>query len=228
MKIVEIPVHNDSHPGVRVKTEQTAHATVRPANTRIASGCAPVLEAVAGNDLDRALIAAIAAGDEAAFNEIHARYYRRVSSFTRRITRCSEQIAEITNDTLWAIWRCAPSFKGGSRVSTWIMGIAYRIGRKTLRRSSRRESHEEPMLDFTEAADEPWSDGDDREWVGAALVQLAEEQRTVLELFYRFGHSCAEIAKMVDCPTNTVKSRMYHGRLNMQRLLPGLAGFETG
>jgi len=41
-------------------------------------------------------------------------------------------------------------------------------------------------------------------------------------------HSCEEIAKMVDCPTNTVKSRMYHGRLNMQRLLPRLAGFETG
>jgi RNA polymerase sigma-70 factor (ECF subfamily) len=225
---VEIPVHNDLHAGVGAKTEQTAHATIGPANARIASGCVPVLEPVAGNDLDRALIAAVAAGDEAAFNELHARYYRRVSSFTRRITRCSEQTAEITNDTLWAIWRYAPSFKGSSRVSTWIMGIAYHIGRKTLRRSSRREAHEEPMLDFIEPAHEPWSDGDDREWVGAALVQLVEEQRTVLELFYRFGHSCEEIAKMVDCPTNTVKSRMYHGRLKLQRLLPRLAGFETG
>jgi len=186
---------------------------------------APVLEAIAGNDSDRALIAAIAVGDEAAFNEIHARYYPRVARFTRRITHCSDQVAEITNDTLWAIWRCAPSFKGGSRVSTWIMGIAYHIGSKTLRSSSRREAHEAPMRDFIEAAHEPWSDGDDRDWVGAALIQLAEEQRTVLELFYRFGHSCEEIAEMVDCPTNTVKSRMFQGRRNMQRLLPRLAGF---
>ena len=170
-------------------------------------------------------MAAIAAGDEAAFNEIHARYYPRVARFTRRITRSSELIAEITNDTLWAIWRSAPKFKGSSRVSTWIMGIAYHVGSKTLRRSSRREAREEPMLDFIEAAHEPWSEGDDREWVRAALIQLAEEQRTVLELFYRFGHSCEEIAKMVDCPTNTVKSRMFHGRRNMQRLLPRLAGF---
>jgi RNA polymerase sigma-70 factor (ECF subfamily) len=182
----------------------------------------------AGNDLDYALIAAIAAGDEAAFNEIHARYHPRVARFTRRVTSCSELIAEITNDTLWAIWRCAPSFKGSSKVSTWIMGIAYHIGRKTIQRSSRREAHEEPMLDFMEAAHEPWSDGDDREWIGAALVQLAEEQRIVLELFYRLGHSCEEIAQMVDCPTNTVKSRMFHARRNMQRLLPRLAGFETG
>jgi RNA polymerase sigma-70 factor (ECF subfamily) len=178
----------------------------------------------AGDDLDHALIAAIAAGDEAAFNEIHARYYPRVARFTRRITRSSELIAEITNDTLWAIWRCAPSFKGSSRVSTWIMGIAYRIGSKTLRRSCNREAHEAPILDFIEAAHEPWSDRDEREWVGAALLRLAEEQRTVLELFYRFGHSCEEIAEMVDCPTNTVKSRMFHGRRNMQRLLPHLAG----
>jgi len=179
----------------------------------------------AGNDLDRALIAAIAAGDEAAFNEMYARYYPRVARFTRRITRCSDLIAEITNDTLWATWRCAPSFKGSSRVSTWIMGIAYRIGKKTLRRRSKREAHEEPIMEFIDAAHAPWSDGDDCEWVGAGLVQLAEEQRTVLELFYRFGHSCEEIADMVDCPTNTVKSRMFHGRRNMQRLLPRLAGF---
>jgi RNA polymerase sigma-70 factor, ECF subfamily len=181
----------------------------------------------AGNDLDRALIAAIAAGDEAAFNEMYARYHPRIARYTRRITRCSELIAEITNDTLWAIWRSAASFKGNSLVSTWIMGIAHRIGKKRLRRRSNREAREEPILDFIDAAHEPWSDGDDREWVGAGLVQLAEEQRTVLELFYRFGHSCEEIAEMVDCPTNTVKSRMFHGRRNMQRLLPRLAGFEA-
>jgi RNA polymerase sigma-70 factor, ECF subfamily len=222
-------VHNaDSRPGVHPKTVQCAHASVRPASARIGSGGAPVLKAVAGNDLDRTLIAAIAAGDEAAFNKIHARYYRRVARFTRRITGCSELTAEITNDTLWAIWRCAPSFNGGSRVSTWIMGIAYHIGLNALQRSRRREAHEEPMRDFIEAAHEPWSDGNDREWVGAALVQLAEEQRTVLELFYRFGHSCEEIAEMVDCPANTVKTRMYLGRRKMRRLLPGLAGVETG
>ena len=220
-------MHNHSHPGER-ETEPTAHAAVRPASVRIGSGGPLLFEAVPGNDLDRALISAIAAGDEAAFNEIHARYYPRIARFIRRLTPRFELIAEITNDTLWAIWQCAPSFKGSSRVSTWIMGIAYHVGSKALRRSSRREAHEEPMRDFIEATHEPWSNGDDREWLGAALIQLAEEQRTVLELFYHFGHSCEEIAEMVDCPTNTVKSRMFHGRRNMQRLLPRLAGIEAG
>ena len=218
---------NGSRSGAQSKTVHSARAAVRPAGARTGSGGAPVLQALAGNDPDRVLIAAIADGNEAAFNEIYARYSRRVARFTRRITQCSELTAEITNDTLLAIWRCAGSFKGDSRVSTWIMGIAYHISSNTLKRSSRRTAHEEPMPDFIEAAHEPWSDGDDREWVAAALGQLAEEQRTALELFYRFGHSCEEIAELVDCPANTVKTRMYHGRHNMRRVLSRLAGLSN-
>jgi RNA polymerase sigma-70 factor (ECF subfamily) len=177
------------------------------------------------NDRDRTLIAAIAAGDEAAFNEIHARYYQRIANFTRRITRCAELTAEITNDTLWAIWRGAPDFRGGSKVSTWILGIACHIGRKALQRTSR---HEELIRDCNAITDESDSESDDREWLGAALVQLSVEQRTALELFYHFGHSCEEIAERVHCPANTVKTRMHHGRRKLRRLLPRLAGFEAG
>jgi RNA polymerase sigma-70 factor (ECF subfamily) len=185
------------------------------------------LEAVAANDRDLTLIAAIGAGDEAAFNELHARYHQRIANFTRRMIRCSELRAEVTNDTLWAIWRCARCFKGGSKVSTWIFGIAYHIGRKTLQKTSRHEAHEELMGDINAATHEPCAEGDDREWIGAALVQLSFDQRTVLELFYRFGHSCEEIGATVNCPANTVKTRMHHGRRKLRRLLPRLAGFET-
>jgi RNA polymerase sigma-70 factor (ECF subfamily) len=80
------------------------------------------------------------------------------------------------------------------------------------------------MRDIIETAHECWSDRDDCEWVGAALVQLSGEQRTVLELFYQFGHSCEEIAAMVDCPANTVKTRMHYGRRKLRELLPRLAG----
>jgi len=218
---------DDSHSAVQSKPVDTPRTLVRPAGSWSGPGGVPVLDALAGNDPDRTLIAAIAAGNEAAFNQIYARYYPRVARFTRRITRCPELTEEIINDTLLTIWRRARSFKGNSRVSTWIMGIADRIGNNALRRSSRRQAHEEPMRDFIEAAHEPWSDGDDREWVAAALGQLTEEQRTALELFYRFGNSCEEIAEIVDCPANTVKTRMYYGRRNMRRVLPRLAGLTN-
>jgi RNA polymerase sigma-70 factor (ECF subfamily) len=107
------------------------------------------------------------------------------------------------------------------------LGIAYHIGRKTLQRTSRREAHEELMRHSVAATHESCAEGDDREWVGAALVQLSVDQRTALELFYHLGHSCEEIAERVNCPANTVKTRIHHGRRKLRRLLPRLAGLET-
>jgi RNA polymerase sigma-70 factor (ECF subfamily) len=177
-----------------------------------------------GDVRDRTLIAGIAAGDEVAFGEIHSRYYRRVASFTRGFTRRPELAEEIASDTLWIIWRSARRFKGASRVSTWIMGIAYHVSMKTLRTMSRRSEHEQPIRDSIERTHEPGSETEACDWVAAALKQLPEEQRTVLELSYQLGHSCKEIADRVNCPVNTVKTRMFYGRRRLRRLLPTLAG----
>ena len=177
-----------------------------------------------GDARDRTLIAEIAAGDETAFRQIHSRYYRRVASFTRGITRRHELAEEITSDTLWIIWRSARRFKGASRVSTWIMGIAYHVSMKTLRTMGRRCAHEEPMRHLIEKTYEPCAETEVWDWLGVALTQLPEEQRTVLELSYQLGHSCKEIADKVNCPVNTVKTRMYYGRRKLRRLLPTLAG----
>ena len=206
---------------------QTPGASIRPATAGISPDVPLILAADVADGRDRTLIAAIADGDEAAFREIHSRYYWRVVRFTRRITRCSELTEEITNDTFLAIWRCAARFKGASRVSTWIMGIAYHVGRRSLRTRSRYGTREEATPDLIDQAHEPWSEREVREWVNAALVQLPEEQRSALELFYHFGHSCREIADRVNCPPNTVKTRMYHGRRTLRRLLPGLAGLKN-
>jgi len=48
----------------------------------------------------------------------------------------------------------------------------------------------------------------------------------VLELAYLLGHSCEEIAEIMDCPANTVKTRMFHARQKMRRSLPRLAGMS--
>ena len=67
-----------------------------------------------------------------------------------------------------------------------------------------------------------------RDWLSRALAELPVEQRLAVELCYELGHSCEEIAEMIDCPASTVKTRMFHARRKMQRLLQRLAGFGTG
>jgi RNA polymerase sigma-70 factor, ECF subfamily len=171
---------------------------------------------------DRALLAAIAVGDEAAFGVICARYERRIARFVRGITGRYDLVDEITNETLWAVWRCAARFRGGSEVSTWIMGIARNLSRRTLRRLGQYRLDAQPLL--AEEINEPPSECDICEWVGLALAQLPVEQRTVLELSYRLGYSCREIAERLKCPVNTVKTRMYHGRRKLRHLLPRFEG----
>jgi len=178
----------------------------------------------AADDRDRTLLTAIAAGDEAALRAIHSRYYRRIARFARRITSRCDLAEEVTNDTLRVIWQCAARFKGASKVSTWILGIAYCLSLKALRTTRRRWPMAEPMHHRIEGAHEPGTEAEVREWIGVALARLPQEQRIVLELCYGLGHSCKEIADRVKCPVNTVKTRLYHGRRKLRQLLPLLAG----
>lgn len=52
-----------------------------------------------------------------------------------------------------------------------------------------------------------------------ALATLPEEQRAVVKLTYVEGHSYPEIAKMIHCPVNTVKTRMFHARRKLRKIL---------
>jgi RNA polymerase sigma-70 factor (ECF subfamily) len=107
-----------------------------------------------------------------------------------------------------------------------------RLARFLTRVTSRYDLAEEIINDThdiaAEGADshEPWSGAEQREWLNAALERLPSEQRLVLELAYHLGHSCEEIAEIMNCPVNTVKTRMFHARRKLKVLLPALAGIE--
>jgi hypothetical protein len=80
------------------------------------------------------------------------------------------------------------------------------------------------MHDLAEAggaSHEPWSGAERREWLEHALERLPSEQRLVLELAYHLGHSCEEIAEIMNCPVNTVKTRMFHARKKAEAAAAG-------
>ncbi|MFO1402803.1 MAG: sigma-70 family RNA polymerase sigma factor [Steroidobacteraceae bacterium] len=172
---------------------------------------------------DRQLLERVAAQDGEAFRELYIAYHRRLARFLMRLTRRYELAEEVINDTLWVVWRRAADFRGESRVSTWIMGIAYRRALKALR--------DAPLLagdgtDDTESLIAP-DDADDAELselILRAMQYLPTEQRLALEFAYGYGHSCEEIATIMGCPLNTVKTRLFHARHKLRELLPHLSG----
>jgi RNA polymerase sigma-70 factor, ECF subfamily len=79
------------------------------------------------------LLERIDARDREAMREFYLLYYHRLARFLRRMTRRHQLIDEMINDTLVVVWEKASNFRGDSRVSTWIMGIAYRRGLTLMR-----------------------------------------------------------------------------------------------
>ncbi len=178
------------------------------------------------DESDRVLLDRVVAGDRDAFRELYIAYHRRLARFLTRLTRRYELAEEIINDTMWVVWRRADKFRGDSRVSTWIIGIAYRRALKSLKSRGQRQFETSPIEDTPLVAPDELGEAETAEWILLGMQQLPVEQRLALEFAYGHGHSCEEIAMIMSCPVNTVKTRLFHARAKLRALLPGLAGAQ--
>lgn len=168
---------------------------------------------------DAALLQEVAHGDKAAFETLYRRYYRRVSQFVYRLTPDRQLGEEIVDDTMLAVWRSAGRFAGRSKVSTWILGIAYRRAMKSLDREKKHRGldQDEAFLEAqpdTDAARDPLavaSASTMQRQLGAYVSRLDINQQVALHLT-ALGHSYPEISAIVDCPANTVKTRVFKAR----------------
>lgn len=172
---------------------------------------------------------AIARQDRAAFEQLYRRYHGLLSRFLSRFTARRDVIEEMVNETLWVVWRTAGSFRGESKVRTWIIGIAYRCLMKHLRDHPLEPTYGAGERD-QEALHDPAPDESDarqaelRDWLRHGLALLPDEQRMTIELAYFLGQSCEEIAAIMNCAVGTVKARMFHARLRLRNTLPALGG----
>jgi RNA polymerase sigma-70 factor (ECF subfamily) len=173
------------------------------------------------------LLARVAARDGEALRELYALYSRRLGSFLIRFTQRRDFIEEVINDTLWVVWRKASEFRGDSRVSTWITGIAYRRALKSARSPGHRMVDSVPIEDEQLLAADEQHAAENYQWVSAAVQELPSEQQLTIQLAYVQGHSCSEIAKIMGCPENTVKSRMFQARAKLRTILERLGGGEA-
>lgn len=172
---------------------------------------------------------AVARHDRVAFERLYRHYYGVLTRFLSRFTSRRDVIEEMVNETLWVVWRTAGSFRGESKVGTWIIGIAYRCLMKHL-----RDHPAEPTYGAGEKDQESLFEGPPdesearqaelRDWVRHGMALLPPEQRMTMELAYFLGQSCEEIAVVMNCAVGTVKARMFHARLRLRNTLPALGG----
>jgi RNA polymerase sigma-70 factor (ECF subfamily) len=183
---------------------------------------APSTKGVAPQRLDELLLQSIAAGDKTAMRVLYQRHNVRVYRFILRLVENEALAEDVVNDVFLAAWRGAGRFQGKSQVGTWLLAIARHKAISALRHRS------EPQLDdhMAEAAvdplDDPETQADNKdrcEIVQKCLKRLSPRHREILDLVYYHEKSVREVAQIVRIPEGTVKTRMFHARKHMSRLL---------
>jgi len=161
--------------------------------------------------------------DLTAFEDLYRRYRIRLGRFLFRLVRRPHMVEEIIDDTLMVVWERAASFNGESKLSTWIFAIAYRKAMKALRKQD--EPLQDPGPDEGVSLD-PTPEDDARRLslqvlLLEAIGELSPEHRAVVELTYFNEMGYREIAEIMGCPVDTVKTRMFHARRHMKRRIGG-------
>jgi len=174
-------------------------------------------QALAKDELDAALLKRVEEGDRESFAALHRRFYTPLTRFAYRYLRSAETIEEVVNDTMFAVWQNAANFRGGSRVSTWIMGI---MARKCWQVNNKNHLETSPIDDSLELSDpkKPLDDLDTERTLSWGIHQLSENHQACVELAYGYGYTCEEIGEIMACPASTVKTRLHYARKTLKEL----------
>jgi RNA polymerase sigma-70 factor (ECF subfamily) len=171
----------------------------------------------AGKHWSACVVAVAQTRDRAQFAELFAYFAPRLKSFFLRMGVPAGVAEDLAQDTMLAVWNKAAQFDPvRASASTWIFTIARNL-RIDLKR---RERDPNTLAEFFELTPEPLASEQmiaaERETrVRTALAELSQEQATVIRLSFFDERAHGEIARVLNIPLGTVKSRM---RLAMNRL----------
>jgi RNA polymerase sigma-70 factor (ECF subfamily) len=158
--------------------------------------------------------------DHNAFGELVRRYQSPVRAFLARMTRGDSHLADdLAQETFLKAWQKLYTFRGSSRFSTWLFGIAFNEFRGAARR--RKELALEDMAELPPELEQPPAalNSNLRLDLTEALKLLNSDERAVIVLCCQNSLSHEEAAQILDCPLGTVKTNILRGKEKLKRRL---------
>jgi RNA polymerase sigma-70 factor (ECF subfamily) len=188
-------------------------------------------------EIDRQLVARAQAGDKRAFELLVEKYQRKLARLLSRFIRDPAEVEDVTQEAFIKAYRALPAFRGDSAFYTWL----YRIGINTAKNYLMAMGRRAPTSTEVEAEEaEGFDEGEQlrdintpesvllsneiAQTVNATIEQLPEELRTAIQLREIEGMSYEDIAKVMDCPIGTVRSRIFRAREAIAEQLRPLLG----
>jgi len=188
-------------------------------------------------DIDRQLVARAQRGDKQAFELLVEKYQRKLARLLSRFIRDPAEVEDVTQEAFIKAYRALPAFRGDSAFYTWL----YRIGINTAKNYLMAMGRRAPTSTEVEAEEaEGFEEGEQlrdintpeslllsneiARTVNATIEGLPEELRTAIQMREIEGMSYEDIAKAMDCPIGTVRSRIFRAREAIAEQLRPLLG----
>jgi RNA polymerase sigma-70 factor (ECF subfamily) len=177
-------------------------------------------------EIDQQLVERAQRGDKRAFDLLVVKYQRKLARLLSQFIRDAAEVEDVTQETFIKAYRSLSSFRGDSAFYTWLYRIGINAAKNFLVAQKRRASTTTNEFDI-EAA-ENFEEGSQlrelntpenelmskqiAQTVHQTLQALPEELRSAITLREIEGLSYEEIASIMNCPTGTVRSRIFRAR----------------
>ncbi|MBD3266525.1 sigma-70 family RNA polymerase sigma factor [bacterium] len=189
---------------------------------------------------DEDLMQRYALGDTAAFDELFARHKGSVYSFIRGFITKEEMVDDLFQAVFIRLIKARKRYKPKAKFTTWLFTITRSVCIDEMRRTRNKkvislypvydtEQHEQPVpepRDTTPGPREMLHQTDLQQAIQEIILTLPDKQKEVLLLREKTDLTFADIAKMLRCTTNTIKSRMHYALLTLRQELKE-RGFDS-
>jgi RNA polymerase sigma-70 factor (ECF subfamily) len=180
---------------------------------------------VSEREIDQQLVERAQRGDKRAFELLVEKYQRKLARLLSRLIRDPGEVEDVTQEAFIKAYRALPSFRGDSAFYTWLYRIGINTAKNYLVAMGRRaptstemeaeeaEGHESgELLRDINTPESLLLTKEIGNTVNEAIEALPEELRSAIQLRELEGMSYEEIAKLMDCPIGTVRSRIFRAR----------------
>ncbi len=188
------------------------------------------------DELESSLIARLVARDERAFNELVQAYGRRVSGLVFRMLGNRAEAEDLTQEVFVQVFKAIGSFRGDSKLSTWIYRIAVNLCKNRTKYLRVRHAGEQDELEAVaervplgeatranvaqiERPDEAMAGRQVEKIVQDAIARIDPTFRECLVLRDVEELSYEEIGEITGLPPGTVKSRIFRARAQLKEMV---------
>jgi RNA polymerase sigma-70 factor, ECF subfamily len=198
----------------------------------------PAIETQSNEEINTTLLRRCRTNDPEACNELFARYNRKIFNTAYRILGEESSAEDALQETLLNVYRGIQSFRGDSKISTWISRITINVCLGILRKGKNKQciELEDDCTGDLPAEPTPFIDPlayasleEQRSLVQDTFRRMSEKQGIVVRLHDMEGYTIQEISEIIDCPAGTVKSRLFYGRQEFKSIFNSLirGGFKA-